>query len=99
MNQLNSITESFVPYVAYANDVQAFMNKFFQLCVWINLFLSFRRKDISGLSCNWAKTAIQLVGSAYWVLEQVTGNVRPLPRAVQIIAEIRFSKFTSCLSN
>ena len=53
-----------------SDDVQAFMNKVFQLCIWINLFLSF--KDISGLSCNWAKTAIQLVGSAYWVLEQAT---------------------------
>ena len=46
-----------------SDDVQAFMNNVYQLCIWINLFLSF--KEFSGLSCNWAKTAIQLVGSAY----------------------------------
>ena len=29
-NQLNNITKTFVPYVAYADDVQAFMNNVYQ---------------------------------------------------------------------
>ena len=86
-------------YLGYADDLQIPFTSFAQLHMWLTMLDKFA--FFSGLHCNWKKTIIHLVGSAYWKYNAETAANKayfdPTPTNLDFIqrTKIGFPKFLS----